>query len=142
GFLFDRQGRPVLGCSCIEKEMTPTREQKAKALSDEIHKLGGWVVSMPGAAVMRFQFLNDARCEPALQRLREGGFEPTGCKAGLRFTPQGAEPCYTYELHLPPERQAVVDDRPKGQIVDRAEEARIKREIELMREAIYGKRYR
>src|SRR5215471_6582968 len=115
--------------------MTPTREQKAKALSDEIHKLGGWVVSVPGAQVMRFQFLNDARCEPALQRLREGGFEPTGCKAGLRFTPRGAEPCYTYDIHLPGDRQPVI-----GEVVDRAEQAKIKREVELMRQAIYGRK--
>ena len=79
-----------------------------------------------------------------LQQLKDAGYEPVF----LGLAPQVCARTYSmgmvnqFELAIPAERQVVVDDRqmPKGQVVDLAEEARIKREIELMRQAIYGRK--
>jgi hypothetical protein len=99
--------------------MTPTRKELAEALKDEIHKLGGFVISpMPLAdnARMRFQLLQPD--EKALQRLRDLAFDPILISYGLRFQNNAAVPCATYEIFIPPERQEIIDARtiPKDEV--------------------------
>lgn len=104
-------------------EMTPLseRQQKAEALTREIHQLGGWVVNPMPLAIgekLRFQFLAGERCEAALDRLRDLGFEPQFRNAGLRFCISGiAEPCNTYEIQIEGDRIPIHDDRTiRGEI--------------------------
>jgi len=100
--------------------VTPLTEQQktAEALKDELHRLGAFVVSVPGSDRLRFQILSP-QCESTLQKLSDLGFEAMFCNSGLRFMRYAAEPCNTYEINLAPhERQPIADDR---QTIPRAE---------------------
>jgi len=91
------------------------RQQKAEALKNEIHQLGGFVVNPMPLGLgekLRFQFLTGLQCEAALDRLRDLGFEPMFRNAGLRFCLNGvAEPCNTYEIGIAADTPKVLDDR-------------------------------
>jgi hypothetical protein len=97
-----------------------TENQKVvQALTDELHRLGAFVVSWPGSERLRFQVLSP-QCESTLQKLRDLGFESVFCNSGLRFVRNAAEPCNTYEIDLPKPRQPVADDRTiRGELANR-----------------------
>jgi hypothetical protein len=88
-------------------ELTET-QRTAQRLAHEIGKLGGFVVSLPLANPIRFQVLEPS--DAIINTLREWGWQPTRCGAGLRFCPDGARPCTTYQVDLGPERQDVPTD--------------------------------
>jgi hypothetical protein len=97
-----------------------TENQKVvQALTDELHRLGAFVVSWPGSERLRFQVLSP-QCESTLQKLRDLGFDPMFCNSGLRFERNAAEPCNTYEIYIEPERQPIQDDRIRGELASSA----------------------
>src|SRR5262245_32456511 len=76
--------------------LNPTQE-KAQALTRELHLRGAQVVSPPGYDFLKFQ-MEDARAEPVLEWLRNLGWIPT-CRGTVpRF--HGMEPVSLYELVL------------------------------------------
>src|SRR5262249_17353753 len=105
----------------VVAEMAPLteRQQTAEALMHELHRLGAFVVNpMPLRSddKLRFQVLTPA-VESVLAKLAEWNLSPVLQSHGLRFTPQGAKPCITYEIRIPADRPVVVDDRTiKGDI--------------------------
>jgi hypothetical protein len=105
--------------SLIEAPMAELTEQQRtlQRLVQEIGKLGGFVISVPMHNPIRFQVL-DSNHEPIIATLKEWGWEPQLCSAGLRFCPNGAQPCMTYQIQLAPERQPVFDDRIKGELAE------------------------
>jgi hypothetical protein len=114
----------------IEAPMAELTEQQRtlQRLVQEIGKLGGFVVSVPLHNPIRFQVL-DSNHEPIIATLKEWGWEPQLCSAGLRFCPNGAQPCMTYQIQLAPERQPVFDDRIiRGEL---ASEDRKRSDVEL-----------
>ena len=87
------------------------RQKIAQALKDEIQRLGGFVISVPGSEKIRFEFLTGQQCNLALQKLRDLGFQPIFTSAGLRFHNDIGTPSNKYEIDIPAERQPVIDDR-------------------------------
>src|SRR5262245_34040787 len=76
--------------------LNPTQE-KAQALTRELHLRGAQVVSPQGYDFLKFQ-MEDARAEPVLEWLRNLGWAPT-CRGNVpRF--HGMEPVSLYELVL------------------------------------------
>src|SRR5262249_45762054 len=131
----------------IEEEMTPLteRQQRAKVVADEIRRLGGTVTNvLPLAAGHNLKFwVSEYEKRRGLQALTDAGYEPrvVGMQPQVCIKTYSMGMVCAYEIPIPADRQVIADDRlPKGEIVDRAEEAKIKREIELMRIAIYGRK--
>src|SRR5262245_561092 len=121
------------------------RQKRAENVTRELQRLGATVTNMmPLAAGRNLRFwVDDYKKREVLQALTDAGYAPTF----IGLAPQVCAKTYSmgmvnqFELAIPADRQVIEDDRlPKGEIVDRAEEARIKRQVELMNEAIYGKR--
>ena len=121
------------------------RQKRAENVTRELQRLGATVTNvLPLAEGRPLRFwVSDYRKKEVLQQLTDAGYQPTFL--GMMFQVDPKEYAMglvnSYELAIPADRQVIADDRlPKGEIVDRAEEARIKREVELMREAIYGRK--
>jgi hypothetical protein len=99
------------------------RQETAEALCRELQRIGAHVVNaMPlnDDHRLRFQILNDDR-EAVLQKLGEWGWSPILRNHGLRLCLNGvAEPCTTYEIDIPRERQPIPQDRTiRGEIVEK-----------------------
>jgi hypothetical protein len=93
--------------------MLTERQKTAEALAREISRMGGWVVSpMPldASARLRFQVLDESR-EKVLEILSSWDWSPAFCGMLPRITLNGMRPGSIYEIDLPPERQAIADDR-------------------------------
>lgn len=90
------------------------RQQTAKALADELHKLGCWVVNpMPLSpdAQLRVQIL-DRDCVRVLEEVSGWGWSPAMCSAGIRFLPDGTAPIANiFEITIEADRQPIVPDR-------------------------------
>src|SRR5262245_56427509 len=112
---------PDMSPAIVRNNMAPLteRQQTAEALCRELQRLGAFVVNpMPLRSddKLRFQVLTPA-VESVLAKLSEWNWSPVLQSHGLRFTPQGAKPCITYEIRIPADRPVVVDDRTiKGDI--------------------------
>jgi hypothetical protein len=118
------------------------RQQLAKSLADELNKMdGAWVTSplpLDDDAKLRVQ-IKDIDKNRIIQWLRDLGWEPVCVSVLPRVCVTGLIGACLYEIDLPRERQAIPqDDRaiPKDDVGRREKN----REVDLMLEAIYGKR--
>src|SRR5262245_15711318 len=117
------------------------QQQVATALVQSINAMSGaWVVSTLFHDKIRFQVLDGDR-NRVLQQLKDWNWEPTFVSILPRVTFNGMAAAEVYEIDLPKEQQAIIDDRTiRGEIVDRAKAAAEKAAIAAMHTAIYGKR--
>jgi hypothetical protein len=95
--------------------MVTDRQRTALAIAAELRQWQPtvWVLSpLPLAdnANLRFQVKNENR-EEILARLGSWGFSVRPCGEIPRLTYTGMEPAAIFEIVLPAERQAIVDDR-------------------------------
>src|SRR5262245_51430610 len=102
---------PDMSPVIVRNNMAPLseRQQTAEALMHELHRLGAFVINpMPlrPEDKLRFQVLMPA-VESVLAKLAEWNWSPVLQSHGLRFTPQGAKSCITYEIHIPADRPEV-----------------------------------
>src|SRR5262249_44340574 len=149
GLVARRIWRSPFGCArTIEEKMTPLteRQKTAQQISRELQGLGATVTSvLPLAEGRPLRFwVDDYKKREVLQALTDAGYSPTF----IGMQPQVDAKSYSmglvnnFELAIPADRQVIVNDRAisKDPVVDRAEEMRIKKEIEAMRIAIYGRK--
>jgi len=89
------------------------RQQTAQALAREIIRMGAWVTSpMPldDSARLRFQVL-DRDCKAILEKLSSWDWSPVWCSNLPRICSDGWKLAAVYEIDLPRERQAIINDR-------------------------------
>jgi hypothetical protein len=105
-------------------EMTPLTERQTTA-----ERLTRWLARMDAHVLnpmplepqsqLRFQVVNES-CDNVLAQLAKEGWSPLLVSTGLRFCVDGvARNANTYEIHLEPDRQFVVDSRITGEIAEK-----------------------
>src|SRR5262249_48266367 len=140
GSVPERQGQSALGCTrTIEEKMTPLteRQKRAENVTRMLQNLGATVTNvLPLAEGRPLRFwCSDYEKRQVLQALTDAGYEPVF----LGLAPQVCAKTYSmglvnnFEIPIPADRQVIVNDRAisKDPVIDRAEEARIRRQVEL-----------
>src|SRR5262249_7575847 len=127
-----------------EVTLLTERQKRAENITREIQRLGATVTNvLPLAEGRPLRFwVSDYRKKEVLQQLTDAGYQPVFLGTGFQVCAKTYSMGLVNNFEIPlPAGQPVVDDRviSKDPEVARAEEARIKRQVELMREAIYGK---
>jgi hypothetical protein len=110
------------------------RQRTADALMRELHRLGAWVTNplpLREDAQLMFQVLDTDRSQ-ILQKLSEWGWGVTLAGNTPRITSRGMEAATLYQLDLPADRPAVVDDRQMIQS-EFAERKKTSAEIEAVK---------
>lgn len=93
------------------------RHRRLERLARELEAMERcWVVSPPPHDPLRFQVADTVKNE-VLQTLRDAGYEPVFRTVAPRMYPTGLMGACLYEIALPAETPAVVDDRAvKGEV--------------------------
>src|SRR5262249_15765168 len=99
------------------------RQRTAQALSHSINAMGAWVTSplpLDDKARLRFQVLDTDR-ERVIEKLSSWDWSPVPVSFLPRISPAGMQPATLYEIHLPPDPAAVVDERKMipGEVAER-----------------------
>ena len=98
------------------------RQRMAQALAREINAMGAWVVSplpLDDKAKLRFQVMDTDR-DWLIEKLSSWGWSPWPVSALPRITPRGMQAATLYEINLPADTPAVVDDRMiRGELAER-----------------------
>jgi len=98
------------------------RQKTAQALAHSINGMGAWVTSplpLDDKAKLRFQVMDNDR-DAVISKLASWDWSPVPVSFLPRITPQGMQPAMLYEINLPPDTPAGVDDRMiRGEIAER-----------------------
>ena len=110
------------------------RQKTAQALSHSIAAMGAWVTSplpLDDKANLRFQVMDTDR-DAVISKLASWDWSPVPVSILPRITPRGMQAATLYEINLPPDTPAVVDDRMMipGEL---AERKKTEAEVEAVR---------
>lgn len=120
------------------------RQKTAQRLTRELQALGATVTNvLPLAEGQPLKFwVSDYKKNELLQQLKEAGHEAVF--VGMSLQPDVVSYSLglvnNFEIPIAADRQPIVDDRIRGEIVDPAKQAAQKAAVEAMYRSIYGKR--
>jgi hypothetical protein len=102
------------------------RQRTAQALAHSINGMGAWVVlplPLDDGAKIRFQVLDSDR-DAVISKLASWDWAPVPVSSHPRITSRGWEAGTLYEINLPADTPAVVDDRLiRGELAERQKTA-------------------